>query len=183
MRLERVYSLIIAGNIIVAGILGANFFQEYTAAAENQSAPNQKAFIQPAYDSGLLQATADQINQTRAKNGLQQLSQSRELDAIAQKRATDMASNGYYSHTGSDGRYFDDLLKEQGIGYQFACENLNIHDQPSSKTYVTSWLESKDHRDCMLHDSIKSAGYAAVKLEKLNGIPTTQEIIVAIYVK
>ncbi len=135
----------------------------------------------PVYTDKLLASTADEINTLRQSQGLTKLAQSTSLDDIAEARATDMAKNGYYSHLDSEGRYFDDLMKERGLAYSFACENLNTAEVSTPQNYIDSWLASNAHKDCMMQDSHTQAGYAIATISSVEGIPLNQQVIVAIY--
>ena len=103
------------------------------------------------------------------------LGQSNALDQIAAQWAAAMTTNSYYAHLGSDGKFFSDLMKENHVGYTYACENLNIAEKFDADYYVKSWLSSPNgHKECMLGDSHKVAGYATASIKMLSGIPVNE---------
>jgi uncharacterized protein YkwD len=179
------HSFIILANLLVALMLLLTFSKSLDAAGETPDAvlgQAQTRYMAPSYDSTLLLSVADQINATRAKDGLGKLSQSAELDAIAQQRASDMAKNSYYSHKAADGSDFSKLLKDSGYGYNLACENLNMSATPSANVYVQTWLSSNlGHRECMLGETYTKAGYAVATIKSMADIDIDQQVIVAIY--
>ena len=182
MKRKDFLSLIIISCLLVAlGFIGS-FVSSYSAVARsNSTVLGSQKVAPPKYSDPLLQQTVNQINAKRTSNNLPLLRQSPELDALAGQRAADMAQNGYYAHKGSDGKFFSDHMKEQNIPYRFACENLNIASYPLPADYVSSWLDSRPHKQCMLKESHLSAGYAIAKVSSIDGIPTDQTVIVAIY--
>lgn len=107
-------------------------------------------------------ALVDEINRVRFENGVNPLSIDNSLNTIALERTKDMVNNNYYAHQSPNGTYFSDLMKRDGISYNFACENLDLAFSGAESTYVKDWLEStKGHRECLLSDKVTKVGVAA----------------------
>lgn len=181
-RARYISSGIIIGCFLLAlGLLGSLVQSLSANAGGNEKVLGSQAATSPEYTDATLKETAEGINQLRKDRGLPQLAQSADLDRIAQIRADDMAKHGYYAHEGKDGRFFSDHMKEQGVGYRFACENLNIYYVPNTSRYIESWMDSPDHRECMLNNTTTNYGYAITSVDSLDGLELKHHIIVAIY--
>lgn len=136
----------------------------------------------PEYAEQQLATLAQLINDKRAKAGLKQLTQSTQLDQVADLRAADMSNEAYYAHRSPTGELFDDVMTQQGItNVGYACENLNMAETSDPAQFLNSWLNSDSHRQCLLNDRLDSAGYAITKIHVSNGIPLNQYVVVAIY--
>jgi uncharacterized protein YkwD len=121
------------------------------------------------------------VNAERSKIGLTAVIRNKELDMVAQSRATDMVTRSYYAHKSPDGSYFYDLLKQRQISVSYACENLDLAPVVSSQVFVTDWLSStQGHKECMLSAHTTYAGYAVARLQSF-GLETPEYVVVAIY--
>jgi uncharacterized protein YkwD len=98
-----------------------------------------------------------QLNAERAKTGLAALSFDPRLSAAAQRLACDNAARGIISHTGSDGSSLASRLRREGFALQRAAENTALirTDGPGP---VALWMDSRDHRNNILLDSVDRAG-------------------------
>lgn len=63
-------------------------------------------------------------NQARASIGVRALTLDPGLTAAAQAHADDMAANNYYSHTSLDGRSPWDRMRDAGVSFGYAAENI-----------------------------------------------------------
>lgn len=88
------------------------------------------------------------VNEEREKHNLQPLQISEKLMQTARKKADDMATRNYYSHTDPDGY-------TMAIDLNIA-ENIDIAGSP--KGAMSSWLNSKGHRDNILSSNSKYIG-------------------------
>lgn len=106
-------------------------------------------------------ALVDEINRVRYENGVAPLSIDGSLTKIATSRSDDMVANNYYAHQSPNGTYFSDLMKQDGISYEFACENLDLAFSGAESTYVADWMAStKGHRECLLNSKVTKVGVA-----------------------
>lgn len=104
-------------------------------------------------------ALVDEINRVRFENGVSAISIDESLNQIASSRTNDMVSNSYYAHQSPNGTYFSDLMKQNGISYEFACENLDLAFSGAESTYVADWMaSSKGHRECLLSEKVTKVG-------------------------
>lgn len=84
-------------------------------------------------------------NGERTANLLGQLTESPLLTQAAQAKANDMASKGYFSHTGPDGQMPWSWFTEVGYDYRYAGENLAVRFS-DSKQVVDAWMASPTHK-------------------------------------
>lgn len=105
------------------------------------------------------------INEYRQENGLTDLKLRSDLNRLAKIKANDLAKGYYFEHTSPKYGSIFDMMKENNIYYSVAGENLagNI----SSEKAVTSWINSKTHKDNILTD-YKYTGISVVE-DKIYG--------------
>jgi uncharacterized YkwD family protein len=100
-------------------------------------------------------------NQERAKNGLKPLMANWELSRVARYKAMDMRDKNYFSHTSPT--YGDPftMMKNFGIAYTAAAENIAA-GQKTPQEVVQSWMNSSGHRANILSTTYTQigAGYA-----------------------
>ena len=100
---------------------------------------------------------ADIVNQERASQGLSALSYDSSLAELAQKKAEDMAENGYFSHQSPTYGSAFDMMNEAGISYRSAGENI-ARGQRTPEAVMDSWMNSSGHRANILSSSYSSLG-------------------------
>ena len=120
--------------------------------------PNQKINI-PNIDQtkGIEQQVLDLVNQERSKAGLKPYSMDWELQRVARIKACDMAENRYFSHTSpAYGSPFD-MMKQYGISYRSAGENI-AQGQRSPSEVMQAWMNSTGHRENILKPDFTHLG-------------------------
>ncbi len=116
------------------------------------------------------------INQERSKNGLPTLSSDPEVTRVARIKAQDMIDNDYFSHySPTYGSPFD-MLKQFGVDYQYAGENLA--QNTSVDRAHTALMNSSGHRKNILNPNfthvglgIKQADRGYIYVEIFIGVP------------
>lgn len=131
----------------------------------NVQVPNQGNVTAPAKD----QANQDQsgaayanevlslVNQERAKAGLPALKMDSSLSAVALDKAKDMAQNHYFDHTSPTYGSPFDMMKQYGIHYMTAGENIAM-GQRSPQEVMSQWMNSQGHRANILNGSFTKIG-------------------------
>lgn len=104
---------------------------------------------QDASLSAIEQAVLDLTNVERQKAGLKPLQADQNLMNSARQKSTDMASNGYFSHTSPTYGSPFDQMKANGVTYKSAAENIAM-GQRSAEEVVQGWMESPGHRQNIL---------------------------------
>lgn len=88
------------------------------------------------------------VNSYRAPS-LNPLSYNTLLHGAAQTHANDMSTNGFFSHTGSDGSQVWDRATAQGYSWGWIGENI-ARGQTSAAQALTGWQNSPGHNAILL---------------------------------
>lgn len=96
-------------------------------------------------------------NQERANNGLKPLTANWELSRVARYKAMDMRDKNYFSHTSPT--YGDPftMMKNFGITYTAAAENIAA-GQATPQAVVQAWMNSAGHRANILNATYTEIG-------------------------
>lgn len=90
------------------------------------------------------------VNIIRTENGLQALKPHKKLDEVARMKAKDLVENKYFSHESpTHGSPFN-MMKANGIRFQYAGENLAM-GQTYALQVVIDWMNSPSHKANILH--------------------------------
>lgn len=101
------------------------------------------------------------INEYRTKNGVPTLSMGSKLLKMARLKAEDMTQKEYFSHTSPTYGSPFDMMKNYGLSYKAAGEN--IAGNPSLESAVNSWINSSTHRENLLSTSYNYVGIGISK--------------------
>ncbi|KHF34132.1 Cysteine-rich secretory protein family protein [Paenibacillus sp. P1XP2] len=105
------------------------------------------------------QQVLDLVNKERSKAGLGSLSMDDELSKMAMAKAQDMYNNNYFDHNSpTHGSPFD-MMKEYGITYQSAGENI-AKGQTTPTQVMNDWMNSPGHKANILNKSFTKIGIA-----------------------
>lgn len=129
-----------------------------------------------AQDSGFenwAKQVLELTNNERIKQGKKALKWNDELARLASEHAEDMISRGFFSHNNPDGQTPFDRMKNAGISYIFAGENIAA-GQYSPEAAVKEWMNSEGHKKNILNPAFEQLGVAVVKGGKY-GIYWVQE--------
>jgi uncharacterized protein YkwD len=102
----------------------------------------------------------DLMNADRAAHGLAPLAHDPALGSIARWRSEDMATRGYFSHDIGGYQVFT-VLKEQGVAYRVAGENLAFNTYAPDATVSAAeqaLMNSPSHRANILREDYTHAG-------------------------
>ncbi|MGN7165995.1 CAP domain-containing protein [Paenibacillus cellulositrophicus] len=109
--------------------------------------------------SAYAQQVLDLVNQERSKAGLGALSMDSKLSNMAMAKAKDMYDNKYFDHNSpTHGSPFD-MMKEYGITYNSAGENI-ANGQTSPQQVMQDWMNSPGHKANILNKSYTHIGIA-----------------------
>lgn len=129
----------------------------------------------PTTDSGVLsyeKEVARLVNEIRVKNGLNKLTEDWELSRVARYKSQDMKDNNYFSHTSPVYGSPFEMIKNFGISYKSAGENI-AKGQATPQAVVNAWMNSSGHRANILNASYNKIGVGYVE----NGKYWTQMFI------
>ncbi|MDK2919704.1 MAG: hypothetical protein PWQ37_2437 [Candidatus Petromonas sp.] len=96
-------------------------------------------------------------NLERQKYGLKPLKHNWELSRVARYKSEDMKNRGYFSHTSPTYGSPFEMMRNFGIKYQTAGENL-AKGQNSPQEVVRAWMGSSGHRANILNRSFTEIG-------------------------
>lgn len=95
------------------------------------------------------------VNEERVKAGLHELTIDTQIEAAALIRAKEMKQS--FSHTRPDGSSFSTALKEQGVSYKGAGENI-AWGQKTPEEVMKGWMNSEGHRANILNPKFTKIG-------------------------
>jgi uncharacterized YkwD family protein len=101
------------------------------------------------------------VNKERAAAGLPGLVMNADLAAVAEKKAEDMRDNNYFSHTSPTYGSPFDMMKQFGISYKAAGENI-AKGQKTPEEVMNGWMNSQGHRDNILNANFTEIGVGFV---------------------
>lgn len=125
--------------------------------------PNQVLNI-PLMDESITsfeQQVIDLTNEKRASRGLKPLNANWELSRVARYKSQDMANNKYFSHTSPTYGSPFNMIKNFGIKYRSAGENIAYGERTPAQV-VNSWWNSAGHRANMLNANYTDIGVGYV---------------------
>lgn len=99
------------------------------------------------------------VNKIRAQEGLSPLATTSALSAAAGQRAEELVSR--YAHERPDGTDCFTVLREFGVSYRAAGENIAA-GYPTPEAVVTGWMNSPGHRANILNPGFKAIGVGHV---------------------
>ncbi|WP_230199584.1 CAP domain-containing protein [Bacillus testis] len=110
-----------------------------------------------AYEQQVVELT----NAERAKYGLQPLTLDVELSKVARIKSQDMKDKNYFDHTSPTYGSPFDMMKQFGISYKSAAENI-AQGQRTPEEVVNAWMNSSGHRANILNASYTHIGIGHV---------------------
>lgn len=125
-----------------------------TNGSQNENKPSNGG---SASVSSYAQQVADLVNDERSSAGLSSLTMNAELCKVAQAKAEDMRDNNYFSHTSPTYGSPFEMMKQFGISYSAAGENI-AKGQRSPESVMTAWMNSQGHRANILNSSYEQIG-------------------------
>lgn len=108
------------------------------------------------------QQVVDLVNEIREENGLDTLKSNWELARVARYKSQDMLDKGYFSHTSPTYGSPFTMIKNFGISYNSAGENIAM-GYSTPQAVVDGWMNSSGHRANILNSSFKQMGIGYVK--------------------
>nr|WP_242950615.1 SafA/ExsA family spore coat assembly protein [Clostridium grantii] len=102
------------------------------------------------------------VNVERNKQGLSSLKINWQLSRIARYKSQDMIDKNYFSHTSPTYGSPFQMIKDFGMQYTAAGENI-AYGQNSASSVMTSWMNSPGHRSNILSTSYAEIGVGVAK--------------------
>jgi len=142
-----------------------------TSAPLPTSAPTARPTAATISTSQAEQDIFRKTNEERAKAGLPALILDGTLTSVARAHSQDMSSRNFFGHVNPDGKNSFDRIKEAGVTYSSAGEN--IAGGPTADIIMTNWMNSSGHRANILKSSFGKVGIGVAKDSKY-GLLATQ---------
>lgn len=101
------------------------------------------------------------VNEIRAENGLSPLACHWELSRVARYKSQDMKDNRYFSHTSPVYGSPSKMIKDFGISYRAAGENI-AYGYATPQKVVDAWMNSSGHRANILNPNYTHIGVGYV---------------------
>jgi uncharacterized YkwD family protein/spore coat assembly protein SafA len=102
------------------------------------------------------------VNQERSQVGLPPLKENWELSRVARYKSEDMITKNYFSHTSPTYGSPFQMMKDFGISYQAAGENIAAGQRTPAEV-VEAWMNSEGHRKNILSPTYTEIGVGYVK--------------------
>lgn len=125
------------------------------------SLPEEKPENTPNEETSFEIQVLNLVNIERTQRGLSPLSYSYELEAVAKAHSNDMAQRNYFSHNSPEGKTPFDRIKNAGISYKSAGENIAA-GQKTPEEVVNGWMNSSGHRANILNSNYTKMGIGVV---------------------
>lgn len=132
------------------------------APAEKPAANENQQAVATTQVSAFEQKVVDLTNDERAKQGLPALKLDTNLSKVARAKSEDMKAKSYFSHTSPTYGSPFDMMKQFGISYRSAGENIAM-GQRSPEEVVQAWMNSEGHRANILNTSFTHIGVGYVE--------------------
>ncbi len=132
------------------------------APADKPTAPADKPAAPVGNFSAFQKEVVDLVNVERTNRGLNPLKLDEKLSNVATTKSQDMIDKNYFDHTSPTYGSPFDMMKQFGISYKSAGENIAM-GQNSPKEVVTAWMNSPGHRANILNSSFTDIGVGIAK--------------------
>ncbi|HWR45005.1 CAP domain-containing protein [Sporomusa sp.] len=114
------------------------------------------------------------LNADRAANGLPALKANMSLVRLAENYGQDMINRKFFSHYNPEGQSPFDRMKQAGISYRYAGENLAINSNVT--TAENAFMNSSGHRANILNSNYTEVG-VGVRYDSAGSAYVVQEFI------
>lgn len=123
--------------------------------------PGQKINVPTQEGQAVEQEVIKLVNVERAKAGLPALKNDWQLARVAEDKSQDMHDKNYFSHTSPTYGSPFTMMKNYGITYKSAGENI-AKGQRSAQEVVNAWMNSAGHRANILNKNYTHIGVGYV---------------------
>ncbi|WP_153238099.1 stalk domain-containing protein [Fictibacillus phosphorivorans] len=102
------------------------------------------------------------VNKTRSNNGKKELALNPTLSNVAREKSRDMLVKNYFDHTSPTYGSPFDMMKQFGISYTSAGENIAA-GYTTTSAVMTGWMNSPGHKANILSDNFTQIGVGYIK--------------------
>lgn len=140
--------------------------------SSSQSSSSAVSSAKPSDTLTYEERVVELVNQERAKVGLKPLTMNLKLSEVARAKSQDMHDKNYFSHTSPTYGSPFDMMKQFGITYRTAGENIAMGYR-TPEAVMEGWMNSPGHKANILNSSYTEIGVGYVS----DGSYWTQEFI------
>lgn len=161
------FSLIVTSNNTV-GMIRQDLIKKTVSSPSNTTTPATPST--PSQSPSTATGTSNEelilklMNAERAKNNLPALKMDAKLLEIAKLKSNEMVAKDYFLHTSPTYGTPFDMMKNFGIAYKAAGEN--IAGNSTMENAVKAWMASEGHRKNILSNAFNYAGVGVTKSDK-----------------
>ena len=109
------------------------------------------------YNAGLEKELFELVNRIRRAYGLEPFLWDSRLTQAARRHSKDMYVHALFDHNGSDGRSPFERMRDLGISYQYAAENIAANSSNAGDV-ADGWMQSEAHRANILNGNLGKMG-------------------------
>lgn len=149
--MKKILAYALSGVLALSGMIGVPIFTRAATFTEEEVAIEVTQQITNADEVVKL------VNQQRAKTGLKALTADKNMTAAAQVRAKEIEKN--FSHTRPNGNSFSTALRDNGVSYRGAGENI-AWGQKKPAEVMKGWMNSSGHKANILNKNFTKIGVA-----------------------
>jgi len=160
-KIDNFYTIIFSNNKV--GMIEGSLIKKSTT-TPSTPAPVPTTPSAPAATLSKADLVLKYINEARAANGLIALTKDWKLADIALRKSNEMVEKEYFLHTSPTYGTPFDMMKNFGITYKTAGEN--IAGNSDMKNTVDSWMNSEGHRKNILSNSYNYIGIGVTSSPK-----------------
>lgn len=130
------------------------------AEPQQPEVPNQSPEQSPDVNASVMAREARVVELTnieRRRYGLSDLQADPSLSNVAREKSNDMRRNNYFSHTSPTYGSPFDMMRDMGVSYSVAGENIAVGQQTPEEV-VQAWMNSAGHRENILRRDFTHIG-------------------------
>ena len=118
---------------------------------------------------------ASMINNIRVDNGLNAIAADRVLNEVAGIRSADLINRNYFSHYTPEETNVFNVMRDNGVSYRYAGENL-AQSAPASigtpEGFINAWVNSPTHLANILRPQYTKIGVSMVEVDSRRVVTT-----------
>lgn len=128
-----------------------------TSEEEEQENNNEESSIDIGNIKAFVHEVVQLMSSERVNEGLSPLGSNSKLSDVARVKSQDMIDNEYFSHLSPTYGSPFDMMKDFGISYMTAGENI-AYGQSTPAEVMNSWMNSEGHRSNILNPAFTEIG-------------------------
>jgi len=152
--MKKILAYALSGVLALSGMIGVPIFTQAATFTQEEDA------IEVTQQTTNADEVVKLVNQQRTEAGLKAFTADKNLIAAAQVRATEIEKN--FSHTRLNGSSFSTALRDNGVSYRGAGENI-AGGQKTPAEVMKGWLNSTGHKANILNKNFTRIGVANYK--------------------